>query len=354
MKRRALDELFVQLSDPDFKVRKVAAEALGNYRASRAIEALAEVQNDEYLLVRLAAVAALGKIGGSRVVPHLIRALKDPDYDVRSVAAQGLALSPDPVAVESLAEVLEQHRRPEDAPTRRAVAEALGNIGGAQVVDALLATLHDEDRAVGAIAAKALQRIRDPRIMERAVFALAHRTRAEEHAASILRALGSDSVDALLPLLHNSNLWVRANVARLLGAIGDPRAVEPLLGLLEDRELDMVWAAASSLQAIAPRLAVWRNKDRIRLLLRLAGNGHTAESAIEGLTKLAERSVKKLSREDLTTLSQLGHIVQFKWKPVRESDYEGNELVEELVDSSRLRQLVQKELERRESKAMRK
>lgn len=349
MKQNALDQLLEQLTDRDFKVRKAAAEALGNHRFSRAIEALADVQNDEYLLVRLAAVAALGKIGGSQVVPHLIRALKDRDYDVRRIAAEGLARTPDPTAVESLAKVLEQHRRPEDAPTRMAVVEALGNIGGAQVVDPLLVALHDENYAVGETAARALTKIRDPRIIERVVYALANRTRAEDHADHILLALGPDSLDRLLPLLHHSNLWVRSKVARLLGVIGDPRAVEPLLGLLQDRELDVVWAAQGSLEALAPRLAGWRNKDRIRLFLALARNPYTAEAAIDALTKLAERSVKTLSREDLTGLSTLDQVVQVKWKPVRELDYEGNEVVEESVDTSRLRQLVRKELERRQS-----
>jgi HEAT repeat protein len=82
------------LRDPDGKVRRKAASALGNVGPAdpAAIPALAEAVKDRDAAVRAEAVLALLKIGpgAKEAVPALTEARKDRDVKVRSYAARAL------------------------------------------------------------------------------------------------------------------------------------------------------------------------------------------------------------------------------------------------------------------------
>ncbi len=82
------------LRDPDVKVRKRAADVLGNVGAADAtvVPALAQGLKDPDRTVREATVLALLKIGpaAKEATPALVEANKDSDAKVRSYAAKAL------------------------------------------------------------------------------------------------------------------------------------------------------------------------------------------------------------------------------------------------------------------------
>lgn len=86
----AVGPLIAALEDANWRVRKGAAEALGQIGDPRAVKRLTAALKDEHSGVRQAAAEALGGIGDARAVEPLVTALKDKYYPVRKAAAEAL------------------------------------------------------------------------------------------------------------------------------------------------------------------------------------------------------------------------------------------------------------------------
>jgi HEAT repeat protein len=116
---------------------------------------------------------------------------------------------------------------------RRRAAEALGDSGGAEVVEALCAALADPEWFVRAEAARALGRIGAAEGVECLAAALEH---ADLHtrltAIEALAATGREAAEAMLAALPQARGPVRDKLAAGLGRVGDPRATDPLLLLV--------------------------------------------------------------------------------------------------------------------------
>jgi HEAT repeat protein len=70
-----------------------------------------------------------------------------------------------------------------------------------------------------------------------------------QKARKSLVALGKPAVPSLIRALQNSKLdQVRWEAAKALGAIGDTRAISPLVKVLEDSDPDVAWLAAEALR----------------------------------------------------------------------------------------------------------
>jgi len=87
-------------------------------------------------------------------------------------------------------------------------------------------------------------------------------------ASSALAGLGTEGMNHLLAALHSRNKHTRLGVIEALGEIRDPRAVDPLIGLLGDDDNEVRWEAALALGEIAdprafgPLEATLRDPDR--------------------------------------------------------------------------------------------
>src|SRR5207249_1069639 len=73
----AIDPLVNALHDANWRLRKRAAETLGEFGKSIPIEALAQILNDSVPAVRLAAIKALGRAGERTPIEPLIQLLAD-------------------------------------------------------------------------------------------------------------------------------------------------------------------------------------------------------------------------------------------------------------------------------------
>ena len=87
-------------------------------------------------------------------------------------------------------------------------------------------------------------------------------------AADVLVKLGGDYIDLLVQELKNRNKDIRLGIIEVLGEIRDPRALEPLLGMLEDRSNEVRLQAALALgelgdpRAIEYLIRLLRNPDK--------------------------------------------------------------------------------------------
>ena len=129
-------ELSAELSSPDHRTRRRAAEELGELGsdAQVAVPALVELLNDPHWTVRFSCMWALKRIGTERAisalrstVPHLIRLLRHPDRDVRWSAATAIGH----VGKDAKAAVPELIRRlaDESHQVKNAAAYSLRRIG---------------------------------------------------------------------------------------------------------------------------------------------------------------------------------------------------------------------------------
>jgi hypothetical protein len=211
-KRKDVAWLIRVLGHTDLVIRRAAAEALGSIGDKKAVEPLVVLLGDSDQSVQTTAAQALGQIGGERAVTALIRLFREKDRRLRKSATDALASIGTP-AVEPLAGVLRKgaplprkttiqllerlgwdpdrteagavywaEKRQWDqcvkigAPSvrplvrvlqdgtksmqvRRAAAKALGQIGDAGAIEALLTAIEARDKEMRQTAARALVKI---------------------------------------------------------------------------------------------------------------------------------------------------------------------------------------------------
>jgi HEAT repeat protein len=157
--------------------------------------------------------------------------------------------------------------------------------------------LKDQGDVVGLI--KALSYAKDPGVCKEAVEALGE--------------IGdSRAVEPLIAVLNSDNKNVRLVAAKALVKIGDPRVVEPLVAALKDMDRDVAEAAADALgqigdaRTVEPLVAALKDKDkRVRRAaaraLSLIGDARAVEPLVAALKDMdgdvrrpAARALKRL------------------------------------------------------------
>ncbi len=195
--RPVLPELAALLDDTTPAVRLRVVRLLAAARDPRAAVPLLGRLSDSDRQVQREAVLALGLSNEPRVAPPLLRLLGGGSDDLRLAATAALANLGSAEAVPALAAAAA--RRPPDLLAQRA-RRALGEIGTAAAIDALVGLLETPGAA-------------------------------DELEPALLR-IGPRAVPALLKVLAGGAAGPSTvSAARLLGRIGDPRAVGPLVAL---------------------------------------------------------------------------------------------------------------------------
>jgi HEAT repeat protein len=227
----AVDPLIQASRDEDSGVRWRAAVALGHVGSARAVYALAQALKDQERDVRLCAAEALGEIRDAGALGPLIQALRDEDSGVRCKAAVVLGHMGDARAVHPLAQALKD----QDKDVRSCAAKALGEIGNERAVEPLTQALGDRLYAVREEAVRALANIGEP-ALDSLIGALKHEDRGTRRAAAeALGELGGQrAAEALAEALKYTG-WEHYIVAVLdaLEKLGDA-AIKPLIQALKD------------------------------------------------------------------------------------------------------------------------
>jgi cyclophilin family peptidyl-prolyl cis-trans isomerase/HEAT repeat protein len=275
-------DLTALVIDPEARVRRRAAIAIGRTGLKEGVPALSGALKDADVDVRAMAAFALGLIGDPSATQVLVTALADPDPAVRGRAAEALGQIGAKEAAERIGQMAAEYARtpavaamkPDDEPWPAASKEAEAFRLGVLALVRLrayeplaAAVLDPSGRPVTEWwpVAFALQRIADTR-GQPALTQLV-RTPGKYTRAFAARGLGAlkdaSAVELLLPLLDPAKTprEVVASSIRAVGQIGDQRAVPPLVALVSDPAND----SNLRLDAVAA-LGALRARDALALI----------------------------------------------------------------------------------------
>ena len=220
---------------------------------SSAISALTKALRETHPLIRAQICEILGQIKDPASVPALLDALRGEFYTVRAKAASALGEIGDPQAIQLLLTALKDK---EDS-VRVSAALALGKFHNPATFDEIANLLLDDPKIeVRQAAARAFAETKDPQTLPYLMQALRDSFwwyEREQTANELLRAIeaiGPAAVDPLIEALSDSEGTVRKFAARMLGVIGDERAIESLGMEIYDLHFDVGQAAAESLACL--------------------------------------------------------------------------------------------------------
>jgi cyclophilin family peptidyl-prolyl cis-trans isomerase len=247
-------DLIKLLTDPEARIRRRAALALGRVGLPEGVQPLAGVlASDTDPEVRQMAAFSLGLIGEQTAAAALTSALADTSVLVRGRAAEALGQigAKEAAAVMGqLAAELAKHptvtaMRADDetwpaAPEAEAFKLALFALVRLRAYEPLAGAVLSGDRAVSNWwpVAYALQRVNDPRAAP-ALKGLVSAGSGKYTVAFAARGLGSSKDQSagpvLIPLLDRKQpIEVIVSAARAVGQLNVPSAVEPLMALAAD------------------------------------------------------------------------------------------------------------------------
>jgi HEAT repeat protein len=142
------------LRDKDVRVRRAAAQALGEVEDHKAAGPLAEALQDTDPVVRRLAAQSLGELDGLKRAPaRLVTALSGPDDELAIIAARSLGEIGDTGVVPALATAY----RSENPRLRYSVVSALEELEDHRGDQVLLAASKDRDQIVRHKAAEAIR-----------------------------------------------------------------------------------------------------------------------------------------------------------------------------------------------------
>ncbi len=224
----------------------------------------------------------VGKLRDRGDVAGLIKALSykresnnDDHVQVRKSAAWALGRIGESIALEPLIDALKDCR-----PVREAVVESLGWLGDSRAIDPLIAGLEDKEASFRKAAEDALfyfgesaipqlitrlegsfirypsvitvlGRIGNPRAVLPLIPFLEDGNRLCEPAVEALIYIGEPAVEPLIAALKDTPK-VRGAAVRTLGELGDERAVAPLIKLLMEDDATILHFVADALVNIGP------------------------------------------------------------------------------------------------------
>ncbi|GFO68449.1 PBS lyase [Geomonas limicola] len=369
---RAVAPLCGHLSDPDHDLRKFVIDILGSIGSSSCLPLLVSALDDPDPNVRVAAAENLGKIGDAQAHPPLLKVLEGGDLWLKFTVLDALGKIGVPVPLEVLTPLLGE------SLLRRAVYDCLGLLGEPACAPLLLKGLGEPVKNAREAAVVALMRLRvrlggaeaqelidrplkelkgstqvagllasldgtDPVVLdavvrvvgimgeERAVPGLLAVARQERHRAACLQAfrgVGESALATLLERYPEAHAQEQAFIAQVAGELGLVEAVDLVREGLEDDAPQLRSACALALAKLAP-------KGAARRIASLLGDPahEVAEAALEALRRLSSREPEELTRL-CSDLSQSG-------RPERRRD--AALLLASLSDSERLGLMVKDE-----------
>jgi HEAT repeat protein len=193
--------------------------------------------NDASPVVRGVAIQTLKNRSITDFYPLLLSRLKDKDPAVRRSTIEDLEiLRGDAEVKEALVPVLQD----EDPTVRERAVYALGELREYELAEPLLAMFNDGNDKVRTAALTSLGKLygpQTPQISDAALRMLQDPSTSVRQAALIMVRSTRDSraVEPLLKFLNDDDGTTAGRAAETLGELGDPRAVEPLIEALNGR-----------------------------------------------------------------------------------------------------------------------
>jgi HEAT repeat protein len=224
-------ELVAALQDLDPEVRGAAATSIGKVGTAEDGKAIVVLLSDESASVRNRALQAIGVLKVREAGPALremYEANRRKDLGVRVLAC--LSRIGDPAQ----AELFQQLVQDPDPDTRRLAVEGLGRVADRGRLEGLKKDFqrerNDELRLSYAFA---LTLLGDRAFLDTIVLSLSSRTLGRRSRDYLLE-MGRGILPDLYPYLNDPDATVRAELCDIIGASGDPAAIEKLTPLVGD------------------------------------------------------------------------------------------------------------------------
>lgn len=366
------------------QVREQAALALGEIGDQRAVEPLIKTLNDEYSRVAIASAKALGRIGDRRAAGPMIEIL-NIHTSTRSSAGVEEALGQigGSEAEQALSQAVLKGNlialkvlknmgvaRPffdalgaEKSGIRQQALIVINDMDSVPSLsqrdkDLIIKILDDDNSHNRILAVKALVKfdIMDERTTAELLRIIREGGRGRSYAAQALVKIGTPMIEPMIDFLGDENPHMRSSAAWILGQIGDPRAVDPLIDhMVIDNKAASAALVAIGPGAVAPLIEVLSGKPpkkvvagRLRTAVRywlfldnesqkffmcqrsLPGLGSRRQMAADILGRIRDpRAVKPLSK----TLASEQEIWQLRKTAAEELGKFGPEAVPILIEA---------------------
>ncbi len=228
---------------------------LGEIRDQEAVSTLIQLMDDSHPEVQAMAAMVLGYFDDEAAVPALIKALVKGEEVVRKKAVVSLARFPKPEVAEALAQALDD----ESWWVRIKAQQGLAQLGsqGEKVdpIATLIKALEGTNTSQRAAACKALAQLGDKRAVEPLLGVLDDDDERVRVAAAL--ALGSFPGERVVDTLLEKYYWARpvfrAALARSLGQLGDPVVIPTLIEALLDEDEAVALASGKALSTLTRR-----------------------------------------------------------------------------------------------------
>ncbi|MBP7830680.1 MAG: HEAT repeat domain-containing protein [Kiritimatiellae bacterium] len=237
-----------RLRSRDCRIREAAVRGLATTGSTRLIDLLLPTLDDDDGVVVNSAINALGNSGDTRAAEALIHFLKRPERDRccnHTGAIDALGKLGDKRAIDVLRGILGS----EDASKRRAAASSLAELGELQ----WKTWIRGED-----LDFRRLGLSNHPQAVDLLVSTLQNSHWANDRAQAVfglLKCGGAQAYSHLIAALQDPDLVVRMAAADALGELGDNRATEHLIDVLDG---DIRLNAAGALAKLGePQWASW-------------------------------------------------------------------------------------------------
>ena len=252
----AVESLIIGLNNSNKHVQSNAARALGTIGDPSAIEPLITLlrQGEIIYLVKVRAAEALGNFKDARGVDALIKSFdyKGEYYqNYQSELSRILRIIGQP-AVEPLINLLKS----EDPNIRKKVVKVLGDIRDERAVLPLIQRLEDEDIDVRINTIEALAKSKDIRVIDPLFSAWNDdSTRIRARAAEAIIHIGLPALDMLRSATKDPDPYIRWRAAYCLGWIKEGTDEGALIDLLYDKVPKVRWTAIDALGKVGSELA---------------------------------------------------------------------------------------------------
>lgn len=243
--KRATKALVKLLDDVDMDVQIRAATALGDLGDEESVSSLLPLLEHDDPNLRGAAADALGKLGSEAAAVPLTRLFEDADENVRLKAVSAFRRFKSNAATQPLLGLLSDS----NFTIRQRAVDALGEIGNPIALDPLIAILRTDGAVeVRMAAAKALGLLRSAKALPVLEEALDDELTVRCRAIAALGDIGdASSLPALLAMLRDVTPEVRYHASQSLAEIGHQNSRKSLEELLGDENSMVRRGAAKAL-----------------------------------------------------------------------------------------------------------
>lgn len=299
--KKDVDGLIKALNNHNSDYKTETIRALSNSDNEKTLEAIITALNDDSWMVRCEAAEVLGKIGNPLAVETLTKTLDDANSFVICDTLDALAEIGDTSAINSIHNMLKNI----DDDVRVHAEEALLKI--AHNVSNLPKNIQEDVN-------KILKEKKKKHFMDLTYLLNSPDRKIRNNAVNQL-ANDPDSFEIVLNVFYSADNVRKRGICDIFGIMGDPRAVNPLIQLLDDLDVSVRRKAATALikvnnkEAVDPLCSALTDSDfkvRLRVVEALGKIGDPR--AIDPLIKSSQDS-DTVGKESIKALNKIG------WKP---------------------------------------